>query len=157
MKHIVKYNELFNFFKKKEIMEDDIITINDLFLEISDELDIEEYILPYCISTNMKYSNFIQTKEKSQRDQKNTYSIYKIDKDICIDIILYSVIIETPNNIGYHELEALRRQGRSSNEEEKKLNSMIGKFMNRLKRFKFKSSISVPEEYPELTRIIIYK
>ncbi len=87
MKYLSKYNELFNFFKKKEeITDEDIPTIEDIFMETADQLKLFEYKYP-GIRRNYftKRNSYDILKDQSTKINSNLYKVYKEKNKIYVD------------------------------------------------------------------------
>ncbi len=109
MKHIILYNELFNFLKKKKVSVEDIDIVEDIFLEIQEKYNLkkqEQYIL---LSDLIKESG---------------YAIYKIAN------VLY-LVIKIYENGSFSSSPWEYKNGL--------LGSDIIKFTKRLKKFKYKT------------------
>ncbi len=143
MDHIVKYNELFNFFKKKkEVTQEDVITIGDLFTEISDEFDLVEYVYDGGVRS---YPMNIILEDESNRTKKSVYVVYlPYDNFIFIDMFLNFSEKHPGKLYDIHE----------------NFNKKLNKFILRVKKFKFKCYFQKRHEteiqkMPEFKRLVI--
>jgi len=141
--------ERFSLFRNKKITQDDVDLVSDLFLEISDGLkevsfsDFNDYDMEDFdgLEEDSFYFRAI-TADKIKGHNANGY----ISITVCLSFS------DTENSLG-----GISWLSSELEEKQRKFNKKIHPFIDRLKKYKFKVSISLPEYSPQLYKLHITK